>query len=248
MPKNTRLDCPKALVILLAALLAGCVDVPNSGITPPDYDASMRIIYADPALATATLSIASNIGGTPAFTAYTDATAGSFGTSSEYVTYKAGSKKMYVKKADGTLADTDTSTVTLETQTVRSVVVLPKRAAADARLLQIVERNTFRLPGIADSARVRFVNCVASKDTVDVWRIRGTSAPGVGNDNLRYATLSGFVHVPRDSTWRFYVTRYSGSTASISDTVSVVGASNKQYTIVLCDSLTRVKVFRFEDK
>ena len=236
------------LVIVLVALFAGCVDVPNTGIVPPDYEASMRVIYADPALSTATLSLANNVGGTGAFTAFTDMPAGSFGTSSAYTTYKAGTKKLYVKKADGTLADVDTSTITFETETVSALVVMPKRANADTRLLQIVERNTFRAPGIADSARVRFVNCIASKDTVDVWRIRGTSSPAIGNDNLRYAVVSGFTSVPRDSTWRFYVTRYTGSAASLGDTVTVVGASNKQYTIVLCDSLARVKVLNIEDK
>jgi hypothetical protein len=248
MAKPTLQLTPKALVIVFAAFLAGCVDVPNSGITPPDYEASMRVIYADPALASATLSIASNIGGTSAFSAYADVPAGAFGTVSSYTKYKAGAKKMYVKKADGTLADADTSTVTLETETVRAIIVMPKRAAADSRLFQMVERNTFRSPGITDSARVRFVNCIASKDTVDVWRIRGTAAPGIGTDNLRYAVSTAFVNVPRDSTWRFFVTRYTGSTAGLGDTVTVVGASNKQYTIVLCDSLARVKVLKIEDQ
>lgn len=245
-----RLPVLTVLAGVLAVCTDACVDVPDNGIVPPNYGAQVRVIYADPALATSTLGIAAG----PSFTSFSDLSAGAYGTATDYLSYAAGSKKIYVKKADGSFADADTSTITLGTETVTALIVMPRRAAADTRILQIGERSTFQTPGIADSARVRFANCLTTKDTVDVWRIRGTSVPGIVSNDLRYPRVpldprtSVFVNVPKDSTWRFYITRYTGSTAGIGDTVRVVGASNKQFTVVLYDSLSRIKVLKLEDK
>lgn len=252
MRKSFVQSVPAALVGILIMYSNGCVEVPDNGIVPPDYVAQVRVIYMDPALPTSSLSLANANGSS--FTPFSDLPSGGFGTASDYVTYKAGAKKIYVKKADGTLADPDTATITFGTETVGALIVLPRRAVADIRILQIGERSTFQTPGIADSARVRFANCLTTKDTVDVWRIRGSSAPGIVSNNLRYPRTpldprtSAFVNVPKDSTWRFYITRYTGSTAGIGDTVRVVGASNKQFTVVLYDSLARMKVLTLEDK
>lgn len=235
---------PTALVGIMVVFANGCVDVSETGITPPDYDAQARVIYADPALSTATLSLANG----PSFASFTDLPAGTFGAASDYATYKAGAKKIYVKRGDGTLADNDTTTLTLGTETVSTLIVLPRRDTIEARILQVVERSTFAMPGIADFARVRFTNCLTSKDTVDVWRIPGASAPGIGSNNLPYARTSAFFNVPKDSTWRFYSTRHTGSTTGVGDTVSITGASNKQFTAVLYDSLAQLKVLVVEDR
>lgn len=228
----------RCIVAAFVITLSGCIDLPETGPSPPDYKAQVRVVFADPALPTAHLAMAD--GATSV--AFADRFSGPYGSVTGYATYPAGAKRVVVRKPDGSLADADTATTTLGTETVSTLVLLPRRTAAEQRILRLGERYTFSLPGMPDSARVRFFNALASKDTVDVWAIRGSvQVPARVSDNLRYGIASTFFNVPRDSTWRFFLSRSTG-TAGISDTFSVVGASNTQHTVVVHDSLSRVRL------
>jgi hypothetical protein len=116
------------------------------------------------------------------------------------------------------------------------------------RVLLINERSIFQIPGMRDTARVRFINALAGKDTVDVWTVRGNAAALVGADNLRFGRATSFFLVPRDSVWKFYVSRYTGSTNAVSETLTVTGTTSVQYTMVLYDSLQRARVLKLEDR
>jgi hypothetical protein len=227
----------------IAAIMSSCVELPDDGQPVPDYTSQYRFVYLDPSYSTITVSMASG----PTFASFVDLPSGVFGQSSAYTTFPAGSKRMFIK-VGGVLVDPDTSSLSFLTDERGTVFVVPRDAVNGLRFVRAGERYTFGSVGIADSAIVRFSNCVAGGDTVDVWRLRPGSPPSLVADNLRFGRLSTFSRVPRDSSWGFYITRYNSATAVLSDTLSITGVSGKQYSVAVFDSLSRLQIQAFEDQ
>lgn len=242
--KVKKLMISAALCLVLGAWYWGCVELPSTGPPPTQAIAQFKFIYADPALITLLVSIADG----PNFTAYTDLPPDSFGKASAYSTFFAGSKKLFLKSG-GAPVDPETSVVSFDADQRGTVLVVPRDPLTQVRFLKLSERYVYATPGQADSALVRFVNCVASRDTIDVRR-DSSSRVNLSNpaaDNLRFGRVSSFIKIPKDSTIRFWVTKYNSTAARGTDTISVVGASNKEYTVVAYDSLTRARFVRFDD-
>jgi len=232
------------LCLVLGAWYWGCVELPSSAPPFTPAIAQFRFMYADPALITLLVSMADG----PNFTAYTDLPADSFGKASTYSQFFAGSKKLFLKSG-GVPVDPETSVISFDPDQRGTVLVVPRDPVTQVRFLKLSERSVNATPGQADSARVRFVNCVASRDTIDVRRDSSSrlslSNPAV--NDLRFGRVSSFLKIPKDSTMRFWVTQYNSTVAPGADTITIVGASNKEYTVVAFDSLSRARFVRFDD-
>lgn len=220
----------------------GCVEIPSEGQTAPNYISEFRFIYTDPALPTVTVHYADG----PSFTTFNDLPAGTFGMSSAYFTFFAGGKKILID-VGGAAVDPDTSSLTFSPDERGTVVVVPRDTVTKVRFLKLSERYIFAPTiGINDTTLLHFVNAVASRDTIDVRQDSSSVIRSV-IDNLRFSQASSFIKVPKDSTFRFWVTKYNSTTARGTDTITVTGASNTQYTIVAYDTLARVRFTRFQD-
>jgi len=144
-------------VVLVSALLmgfvVGCVTVPSSGPTPPNYTAQVRMVSLDPALAPAVVSYANGPFDPAVTPTYNDITVGNLGVPLDYQTFPSGGKKLFVKGVDA-----DTSAVSFNTDMRGTMYILPRRdVKADSRFLVTSERYTFAAaPGIKDSTRIRF--------------------------------------------------------------------------------------------
>lgn len=230
-----------SLVSIVLIGFSSCVELPESEPPRRDATADVRVVYLDPSLpSTVTIRMAAG----PTFTTFTNLPTETYANpNAVYRTYPAGAKRLLL--VDGsTPVDPDTTSLTFETDQRGTLYVIPKAAGTTTRFVWLSERYVFALPGIKDTARVRVMNAIASFDTIDVQQV-SASFPIV--DNLRFGRSSSFVKVAAGTTARFYLTHYTSSTAQ-GDTVTVVGASNKQYTIVAYDSLSAAKFVLFEEK
>jgi hypothetical protein len=238
------------IVPLFVVFYSGCVDIPSEGHTPPDQNSSVRILYLDPTLATATITAAPG----PDFTSFSDISTGAYGTASTYLTIPAGGKKLLVKGVDS-----DTSVITFGVDQRGTMFLLPRPAVSMPRFSFAIERFTFASTGRADTTLVKFMNTVArgSSDTVDVQldilqfeTIDTNVVTGNAVNNLSFGAFSSFVAVPAGSTVSFYATT-SDSTTVLSDTISIIGASNRQFTVVAHDTIDaangKVRFTSFED-
>jgi hypothetical protein len=125
------------------------------------------------------------------------------------------------------------------------VLVAPRTDSTGSHLLKLNDRYLFATPGTPQGSAVRFVNVLASKETVDVYYTR-TVGDTLAVNNLRFRRESAFVTVPTGGSTTFYVSRYT-SRDSVGTPVTIVGEPNRQYTVLVHDSLSRVAVTRVED-
>jgi len=219
--------------VLLAAVLAtllvvGCVDIPSTGHTPPDYKASIRVMYTDPAItATANIVVAEG----PDFDTFVTNIfpSGSFGTVSAYSTLNAGGKQLFLSPGDA-----DTAALSIATDQRGTLIVLPRETTADPRFLLKGEGRTFEDVGVDGSSQVRVVNAIMQGGadtmsvTIDVYR---TSDSTTVATNLAFGAISGNILVAAGATESFYVTR-TGEADALGDAVSVTGASHMDFTVV----------------
>jgi hypothetical protein len=227
---NFRSLASPAIVVtaMLAALLIGCVDIPSEGHTPPDYKASVRVMYLDPAITgTANLTIADG----PNFDTFRSDVlpAGSFGDVTAYSTINAGGKQLFVNPGD-----TDTSTVTVATDFRGSLIVLPRPDVSMNRFLLLGEGRTFEEEGVHEGSQVRFVNAVArgTADTLDVTvDVHVLPDSSVVVEGLVFGDISDAVLVDVDSTASFYLTR-EGSTTPLTGSTAVTGAAHSDYAFI----------------
>ena len=232
-----------SLCLLLFAGYWGCVDVSSSGPGIPNPISDFRFIYSDPALPTVTISIAEG----PGSTAYSDLSAGTFGTATAYTRYLAGVKNLFLK-VSGAPVDPDTAVLSFSADERGTVIVVPRDSVAKIRFIKLSDRYVFAAPGKSDTTLIRFLNVNASRDTVDVVQFKSSSpSRTVVVDNLRFGKVSSFLKVAKDTTVSFYVTKYNSTVASGTDTITVTGASNTQYTVIANDSLSRVGFKLFQD-
>ena len=214
--------------VLTTLLVAGCVEIPSTGHTPPDYKASVRVMYFDPAI-TGTASIVVAEG--PDFDNFvtTIFPSGSFGTVSGYGTLNAGGKQLFLSPGD-----TDTTALTIATDQRASLIVLPRSSMASPRFLLKGEGRTFEAIGVEGSSRVRILNAITrgAGDTldvaVDVYRSSDSSTVAT---NLAFGALSANILVSEGTMESFYLTR-TGATDTLGAVVSITGASNSDYTLV----------------
>jgi len=219
-----------------------CVDIPSEGHVPPDYQAEVRIVYADPFLSTATIRMASG----PEFMTYEDLPSGAYATATTtYMTIPAGNKKLFIKDVDP-----DTASIALNADLHGTLIVFPRPDSTVSRFLFVGERYSFATGGITDTTRVRFMNAVAraATDTADltidvkmiamVDTLLVTTTPVSG---LAFSALSDYIFVPSGETVSFYLT-VGGTSTTVSDTLPITGASNTDVTFIAHDSLSAGKV------
>ena len=245
------------IVPLLVVVYIGCVDIPSEGHTPPDQNSSVRIIYLDPTLATATVSIASVPVLPDTVFRFSDFDTGNYGTAGPYKTIPSGGKAAFVKNVDPDLREAFVGTFGVDVR--GTFFLLPRPSLSMPRFSFASERNTFASPGRGDATLVNFMNTVArrSADTVDVQldilqfeTIDTNVVTDNAVNNLSFGAVSSFVAVPAGSTVSFYATT-SDSATVLSDTISITGASNRQFTIVAHDTIDaatgKVRFTSFED-
>ena len=231
-----------AVVALVLAGLVGCVDLPESGFTPPDYQAEVRIVYADanfpPAI---TLSVAPG----PAFTQFTDLPSGARLEATPYTSYDAGGKRIFVKDPQ----DPDTLVVTFGTETRGTLYVFPRLAPVPpsvipvgTRFRYVAERYIYSSLGLPDTTAVRFVNAITSGDTIDI-----STGSTVVADNLALSRVSATYTFPASETRTFYLTLNTQTTPK-RDSITIAGASRKAYTVLAYDSLAAGKLKAFEEQ
>jgi hypothetical protein len=233
--------------VMVAALflgihLPGCVEIPSEGHTPPDYQAEVRIVYADPYVGMMTISMAPG----PNFDSYSDLPAGPYGSATTtYSTVPAGNKKLFAKNVDH-----DTSSIAYLPDQHGTMIVFPRPDSTVSRFLWISERYVFAQGGIADTTRVLFVNAIARgvADTADVSvdvgmisRVDTLTMTSTPVTALAFHDIYYYVNIPAGDTVDFYLT-LAGTSTVISDTVEVVGSSQKDVTFVAHDSLSVGKV------
>jgi hypothetical protein len=215
------------VAFVAALLVAGCVEIPSEGHTPPDYKASVRVMYVDPAI-TASASI--NVAEGPTFGSFSTSIfpSGSFGTVTGYTTVNAGGKQLFVS------GDADTSALTIGTDQRGTLFVLPRSSTADPRFLLNGEGRIFEPTGIEGSSRVQFINAITAgmADTtnvaVDVYR---TSDSTTVATNLAFGATSADILVEEGVSEGFYLTR-TGAMDALGTAVTITGASNTDYTMV----------------
>ena len=231
---NQKNFVPALVVPLVIGLYLGCVDIPSEGHTPPDQNSSVRIIYLDPALPTATITMAPG----PDFTSFSDLPLGTYGLASPYTTLLAGAKRLLIKGVDP-----DTSVITFGVDQRGTMFVLPRHPDVN-RFTFTSERFTFPTAtvGIEDTTLVRFLNTIArsSTDTVDVVvdvMQFTTVTPPPPVTGLAFGALSSFINVAKDSVVNFYLTRSGSTTEVLTDTITVTGQSHKEFTIIAHDTI-----------
>lgn len=232
---------PVAVLILGVGLwgLSGCVELPETGPAVPDYQSGVRILNADPGVSTAAVNLGAFPPGAPDAT-YDFSRSVNYGAGTAYETLPSGVKKAFVG------GDPDTSIISLDSERMATILVAPRVDSTGSHFLRLYDRYTFASPGVRDSAVVRFVNVVVGREDVDIYRIRTTGGDFVAVNNLRFRRESAFLTVPAGQSATFFVSR-AASRDSLGTPVTIVGASNKQYTVVVHDSLSRVGTVRVED-
>ena len=226
-----------SMVALLASFgLLGCVDLPTEGLTPPDYQAQVRIVVADASLPAQDIVLSLAAG--PAFTTYLDANGGLPLAGTAYVSYPAGGKRIFVKSPQ----DPDTLTVTFGTETSGTLYVLPRLVPADQRFRYVTERYSYAATGRADSTLVRVLNAITSGDTIDVTTTGGAFVV----DNLPLGRVTNGYLFPAGATRTFYLSGNT-STARI-DSIQITGESRGMYTVVAYDSLAAGKLKSFREQ
>ena len=252
-PKNCSKACAWSIAVLLASYV-GCVEIPSEGQPLPDFKAEVRIFYLDPMANPATVSI-SPIPVAPSTTvSFEDLPSGAFGDATAYMVLPAGDKFLMLKGFDP-----DTSVLSLAADQHGSLLVLPRPDVTFDRFRYINERYSFVVTGISDTSRVRFVNTIArrSSDTTDVSvdvkrraTVDTTIVETTVVSNLAFGGVSSFVRVPGGETVDFYMTR-AGASVSIGDTLTITGASNRDFTIVAYDTIDatsgKVRFTSFQD-
>ncbi len=215
--------------VLAAAFMVGCVEIPSEGHTPPDYKSSIRVMYLDPALTSASnIMVAEG----PDFTPFVANIfpSGSFGTVTSYTTINSGGKQLFLSPGDP-----DTASLPILTEQRATLFVLPRPDVSMPRFVLGSEGRTFESVGIAGASRVRVLNAIArgATDTadvsVDVYRTSDSTSIVTG---LAFGTFTDHLEVAADSSEGFYLTR-SGSTIGLTGTaITITGASNTDYTLV----------------
>jgi hypothetical protein len=225
------------MVALLASFgLLGCVDLPTEGLTPPDYQAQVRIVVADASLPADNIVLSLAPG--PSFTPFADVNAGLPLAGTTYVSYPAGGKRIFVKSPQ----DPDTLTVTFGTETSGTLYVLPRVVPADQRFRYVTERLLYSQTGYADSTVVRVLNAITSGDTIDVTTTGGAFVV----NNLPLGAVTAGYRFPAGETRTFYL---SGNIdATVIDSIQIVGESRAMYTIVAYDSLAAGKMKSFREQ
>ena len=224
------------MVALLASFgLLGCVDLPTEGLTPPDYQAQVRIVVADASLPAQDIVVSFAAG--PSFTTFVDVNAGLPLAGTTYASYPAGGKRVFVKSPQ----DPDTLTVTFGTETSGTLYVLPRVVPADQRFRYVTERYSYVEAGRPDTTVVRVLNAITSGDTIDV-----TDSTETIVDNLPLGAVTAGYLFPAGETRTFYL---SGNVdATVIDSIQIVGESRATYTIVAYDSLAAGKMKSFREQ
>jgi len=232
--------------MLAAVFMAGCVEIPSEGHTPPDYKSSVRVMYLDPAITTATnIMVAEG----PDFVGFSSNIfpSGSFGTVTSYSIVNSGGKQLFLPAP----LDPDTSALTLATELRGTLIVLPRPDPAMPRFLVASEGRTFDPVGITGASRVRVVNAIArgAADTldvaVDVFRTSDSTSVVTA---LAFGAFSDYLEVTADSTEGFYLTRTGSTTALDSTAVMITGASNTDYTLVGSGSADAATLDSFQNE
>jgi len=239
------------LTALLTGYVVGCVTIPDTGPTPPNYIANVRIVNVDPALSSGgIIRIAAGPFDAAVTPTYTDLPFGAPGIASAYAVFPAGGKKLFVSNVDA-----DTGAISFNSDNSGTMYILPRfDVKKDSRFLYFAERFTFAAaPGISDTTRICFYNAIATFDTVNVRRAfvsgSGAAVDEVFSSSLRFQKVSAFDRVGANSTRKYYVTAVrNGVTlpAAVGDTVFVTGVGHSDLYVMLYDSLSVLKVKTFQ--
>jgi hypothetical protein len=225
------------IIIVLASFgVFGCVELPSEGLTPPDYQAQVRIVVADATMPAQDIVLSFAPG--PAFNAYSDVSAGAPLAGTAYAGYAAGGKRVFVKSPQ----DPDTLTVTFGVETSGTLYVLPRLVRANQRFVYVPERYLYNATGRADTTVVRMLNALSSGDMFNVT----TGEGAVVADSLVLGALSGGFAFPAGENRVFYLAGHSDPTPI--DSIQIPGESRAVYTIVAYDSLAAGKMKSFREQ
>ena len=215
-------------IVMLAMALVSCVEIPDKAPDPPVLNAEFRFISVLPDGVTppATVGIADG----PNFTSYKSYSIGTNINPSSYYTFLSGSKRIVYSALD-------TFRITFETDQRATVAFFQTRAGAfDA--IKLPYRNTFAANGIVDSALVRFVNLVQkAQSTINVYRSDSTQDVAVAaSASLAYGTSGAAIKIAKGKTYNFFFTDSSNTNRVFKDSIAVVGATRKVYTVFVYDA------------
>lgn len=200
-------------LIVTAAWLVGCADVPSTGPTPPNYVAQFRFIHAAGDLGNVGVSVDGAAIGTLAFQGVIP-----------YAQFPAGARV-------ATLSSGDTLRVGMQPER-RGTVVLLQRIGQTRDFLTLTERRVFD-PVATNQALVRIVN-VAAEPGLDVQVIAGAdTAIAEGGMVLRDDT--GYRQIAAGSYTISLI-----ATGDVTNTVlasATLNAANKRQTSFIVGSL-----------
>ena len=214
-------------VVTMAMVLVSCVEIPDKAPDPPVLNAEYRFISVMPDGSIPPTSI--KIAEGPDFTTYKSYNLAANTIATNYQTFLSGSKRIVF----GSL---DTFRVTFETDQ-RATLAFAETKTGAFQALKLPHRYTFAPNGIADTSIVRFINLVQkAQDTIDVWRSDSTLASGiVSNNNVLYGASSGWIKIPAGKSYKFFFTDPSSQNRVYKDSIVIIGASRKFYTVFVYD-------------
>jgi hypothetical protein len=226
--------------ITLSTLFASsCVDVPDKAPDIPELKAEFRFISLSPSDVTtpSSLRLAEVIGVIDSsselvFGTYSSYALPANGTPTPYMTFNAGTKKIVYTAGD-------TLVVAFETDQ-RATLVFAQNSLGIAEAIKMPYRYTFAPNGVVDSATVRFTNLlIGATDTIDVYRSDSTfTLRRIAVDNLRRGLTSpaaSLVKIPSGRNYKFFFTNSSDTNRVFKDSIEIVGASRKIYSVFLFD-------------
>jgi hypothetical protein len=223
-------------LLLIAAFLYGCADVPSTGPTPPDPRSLARFVNADPGLGNVAVSVANPTGGT--------STVGSvaYQAGTSYGEFAAGSYKVTLNPGSAA----DTGRVTFTTDRKATIFILPQSGGV-REYFKANERYLYNPAGVANSALLRAINLVAFLDAEG--NEVGADATFLGPD-----TLVAEAGLQKDATpyvemrpGNYTVTVYLAGTDSVLTTGALSVAANKRYTSVLMGTPTAPVIVNLTD-
>jgi len=201
-------------LMVTAAWLVGCADVPSTGPTPPDYVAQFRFIHAAGDLGNVGVSVDGAAIGNVAF-----------GSAIPYVQFPAGSRV-------AVLSSGDTLRVPMPFERRGSVVIL-QRVGQARDFLTLPERRIFD-PVTTSQAWVRIINA-SSGPSLDVRVIAGADT-AIAQPAMAPRDTTGYLRIAAGSYTTSVIA--NGDTANTVLASAALSAANKRQTILILGSTT----------
>jgi len=217
------------VVVTIAMVTASCVEIPDKAPDPPALNAEYHFIYVTGNGPTPPPTI--DVSDGPNFTSSKSYAVpnGLNSGASPYYTFLSGSKRI--------MFDTIEFRLTFDTDQ-RGTVAFYVNRKEQYDVLKMPYRYTFAQNGTVDTTIVRFTNLVRkAQDTMDVYRSDSTltaSSP-VSANNVLFGATSAVVKIPAGKKYNFFFTDPSSQNRIYRDSITIIGASRKIYSVFVFD-------------